>query len=79
MDDETEIEDKVKKKTLSVFLKDKSNKGYYEILKFLSFVSKNIYNTTIYIHKIYFINNFCLTQMGNSFLNAHLFCSENTL
>ena len=53
MDDviENNIEDNVKKKTLSIFLnKIKEN----NIFKFLSGISKNIYNTTIYISSIYY-------------------------
>ena len=51
---EEEIEDKVKKKTLSTFLQNTNDtKDFTQILKFMSSISKNIYNTTVYIYSIY--------------------------
>jgi len=44
-----DIEDKFKKKTLSIMLNNNQN----FIFKFLSVISKNTYNTTIYISSIY--------------------------
>ena len=51
MDDEDETSDKTKKRTLSLFLK--KNKDLNLIFKFMGNISKNIYNTTIYINSIY--------------------------
>ena len=42
----------IKKKTLSIFC-DNKNKDILSIFKFMSGISKNIYNTTMYIYSIY--------------------------
>jgi putative transposase len=49
---EAEFEDKVKKKTLSIFLN--KNKSFNDLFKFMSNISRNIYNITIYINSIYY-------------------------
>jgi hypothetical protein len=49
-----EIEDNVKKKTFSIHIKNNKNgENNVKVLNFLSKISKNIYNTTIYIYSIY--------------------------
>jgi IS605 OrfB family transposase len=67
---ENNIEDNVKKKTLSIFL----NKNVHNsIFKFLSKISKNIYNTTIYISSIYYkYKEEIFFEANNNYLNDKL-------
>ena len=45
---------KVRKKTLSLFLNNYVNKEFNSILRHMSTISKNVYNTTIYIYNIFY-------------------------
>lgn len=52
-DKNNNIDDTAKKKTISIILKD-NDKDSHKVFSFLGSISKNIYNTTIYIASIFY-------------------------